>query len=287
MDTNKVCGLYSLRDLDLICLQIKNEQSKLSEKYLSELYRKYSNSATYESNIKNRIKRLSVYHSIIRRLKQQVLCGSSICLDRVSLQGLVEKITRLVGKNCHISNNDYLIDDSKEEQWVIKRPFCRTYEDWEKWAKYFAGKLKLELKTETEQLNKLILEISRETITANVLLALSAYTEARENLNLEINRSDEEIKLDFELMLEKVSGFDLSLDVYVEMIKDHKLSFDIIKTVYDEGLSLDISGEKVQLKTPINAYTLEELSGEIDVSYLKKFGMDSTINKKDLLQDYS
>ena len=281
----KICGLYHLRDIDDLRLRINNRINSLSDDNLRFLYNAYNPNVYYQAELDYKFDRLSTYEGILKNLKDQVLNGNDICLSRNSLQSLVEKVNNILGGG-RIRYTDYEIDDSREEEWVFNNPFCRTYEDWEKWAKIICGKLQLELNFETEKINNLILEITREIITPNILLAISAYTEARQNLKLEINRSDEEIKLDFELLIEKLPTFDLSLDIYVEMIKEHKLSFDIIKTVYDEGLSLQLGSEEVELKTPVNAYSLEQISGNINPSYLKKFGMETSINKKDLLQDY-
>lgn len=281
-----VLSAYNMQDINEAILNIKNEVLKLSKCNLDYLKYRYSSSPYTEVELRDKLDRLVTYREVLTRLKDQILSGVCNCLDKESYSCLMEKVTRLVGKNCKPVYVDYTIDNSNEEEWVMKCPFCRSYENWEKWSKFFAGKLNLQINADTEVLTNLILEISREIITPNVLLAISVYTEVRENLNLEISRSTEEIKLDFELLIEQVPNFDLNLSIYTELIEKHKLSFDIIKTVYDEGLSLEVDQEEVQLRTPVNAYTLAEISGNIDPSYLDKFGMGVTINKKDLLQDY-
>lgn len=283
---NFICGLYNLRDLDEINLKIKNEVHKLSKSHLRLIKNRYSCDLEYESSLKDKISKLNTYYKILNRLKDQSLSGYEICLDKESLQCLIEKIIRIIGKNCVPELKDYCIDKSREDEWVVKNPYCRSYEDWEKWSKFLCEKLHLNISSETEKLTSLILEITQETITPNVLLAISAYTEVRENLNLKISRSDDEIKLDFKLLLEKIPSCNLNLNIYQEMIKNHKLSFDIVKTIYDEGLSLELTKQNVELKTPVNVYNLSQLSGEINPSYLKKFGMKTTLNKQDLLQDY-
>lgn len=283
MDT---CQIYHIRDLDELRLKIKNEMCKSSKSHLSQLKNRYSSNLECESSFEEKSDKLFTYDRILEKVKEQTLSGNEVCLDRYSLQCLIEKVTNIIGKNCMVELCNYDIDTSREEEWVMKYPFCRTYEDWEKWAKYFAGKLNLELKSDTEQLNNIILEVTRETISPNVLLAISAYTEVRDNLNVEVSRSDEQIRLDFEILMEKVSGFDLDLKIYSELIKNHKLSFDIVKTVYDEGLRLNSDSGGCYLVTPLSSYNLNQLSGDIDPSYLSRFGMTTTINRKDLLQDY-
>lgn len=283
---NSIFSIYNIHDVDEFSLKIKNEVFKLSKSYIGYLENRYSCDLLYEQKINDQINRLTTYGCILERIKDQFLSNNNTCLNSESFRCLIEKINNIIGRNCISDLVDYNINKDSEEEWVIKCPFCRTYENWEKWAKFFAGKLNLELNSNTEVLPNLILEISRKIITPNVLLAISAYTEVRNNLNLEVSRSVDEIKLDFQLLLEKVPSFDLNLSLYTELINNHKLSFDMVKTIYDEGLSLELCEEEVQLKTPVNAYTLSELSGNINPSYLRKFGMDTTINKKDLLQDY-
>ena len=60
----------------------------------------------------------------------------------------------------------------------------------------------------------------------------------------------------------------------------------MIKVIYESGLSLELDDGKAYLKTYIDRYDISEIDGEIDPSYLEQFGMQATINKKDLLQDY-
>jgi hypothetical protein len=119
-----------------------------------------------------------------------------------------------------------------------------------------------------------------------VLLAISVYTEARKNLKLEVNRTEDECKLDFKLLLEKVPECNLDLKLYTTLVKQHKCTYDMIETLYKEGLSLHIPNGVPELKTPVDSYDLTTLSGEIDPTYLERFGMKTTINKEDLLQDY-
>jgi hypothetical protein len=159
MKNNFVCGLYTIADLDEISLKIKNEIYRTSKSHIYYLSNRYSNDLGFESKKYNKNNRLATYYDIIKRVKEQSLAGGEICLDRESLQLLVEKVIRIIGKNCRIDLLDYKIDNSMEDIWVMKYPFCRSYEEWEKWSKFVCGELKIEISSETEKRCNLILEV--------------------------------------------------------------------------------------------------------------------------------
>lgn len=285
MNCNTICGTYNLIDIDKARLRIRNEVSSLSDKTVRNLKTGYGSGS--ECDYGNKISKLNKYGEILTKVKNQALNGSEICLNTKDLQSLMSKVTDIVGKNCgNPKKVDYCIDKSREEEWVFKYPYCRSFEDWNKWSKFLCEKLNLDIDTEVIDITNLILEISQETITSNVLLAATTYTEKLKELKLEVNRTEEEINLDFKLLVEKVPGTELNLEIYRELIKEHKLSFDIIKTICEDGLNLEIESKKVFIKTPLDKYEITAMGGKINENYLESLGRKITKNKKDFLQDY-
>lgn len=280
-----ICGLYSLADLDEFSLGMKNEVYNISKKRLRDLANGYRVDPLCNVRDTNTVKRLCTYLEAIRLIKDQEISGNGSCMDQETVQCLVEKIKGILGKNCKTPLSDIFIDDSTEDVWAMAHPHCRSYEEWNKWTKYVCGKLSIELKTETKSQN-LIFEISRKTVTPNVLMAISAHVDAR-TLDMEITRDDDEVDVDFSLLSENVELLNLTKGQYNTIVKDNNLSYDIVKTIYDEGLSLEIDeNNMVNLVTPVDKYNLADISGNITVDYLKRFGMEATINKNDLLQDF-
>lgn len=282
----KVCGIYNIKDIDETILNIQNKIHEFSYSRIVDLINRYTLNRGNITLIIKKIDKLFTYKDILVRLKERVLAGCDPCMDRKQVQQLMEKITDILGKNCKNRYCNIIIGESREEEWVIKKPYCRTYQEWEKWSKYICEQLDLELKFEIVKRPDFILDIVTQTIKPEVLLALSVYTEVRDKLNLEINRSEEQTKLDFELLVEKIPNIDLDLKVYAELVNKYKLSFDIIKTIYENGLNLQITTKGVEMKTPINIYNISQLSGTINMDYLKKFGIKTDIDKNNFLQDY-
>lgn len=281
----KICRNYDRDDINNILLKIKNHLSTLSTRHTFHIKNNYSADLTYENKLKDDITKLLTYQSIFNRLKLQDSYSNSFCLNNESINHLFEKVISIIGVNCRINSLDYNLNADKEEEWVMKNPFCRSYEDWEKWVKFFCGKLNLDITVDKKTKENLILEISREIISPNLLLTISTYKKVNDELTLRVQRTDNEIKLDFNLLTEKVDH-DLTLKTYTSLVKDCSMSFDMIQSVYAEGASLEVSNNnEVILKTSYNTYNLDNLGG-IDPTYLKKFGMNVTIDKDNLLRDY-
>lgn len=262
--------------------KIINANSKFSfytsYKYL---YGYYMNEQYYS----DAINKLEDYLWVFKKLKEQLIFTGEACVSYDKIKSLNEQVNNIIGNNCNDIIPVIKIDNSREDDWVFKNPFCRSYESWEKWSKFYCGKLKLNLNIEEEKIPNLILEISREIINPDVLLSITAYKEAN-NLNLEINRTKEENKLDFKLLKEDLGELDLTEYNYSDLVLSFNLSYDIIKTIYSSGLSLEKKNNEVYLKTPMSSYKLNDLSDEVDFKFLEKLGLKTTTTIKNLLQDY-
>lgn len=277
--------MLSILSIDNSILTIQNKISQFSEKYLFQLENRYDLNEDCSFDDFYKIKKLNVYLDILNKLKEQKFQGSGYCIDESEYNLLVEKIIDITGKECKNLLDSIYIDNSKEDIWAFKNPFCRSYESWEKWSKFFCGQLQMELTLEEEKIPELMLEISREIISPNVLLAITAQKEVK-NLNLEISRTVEESKLDFQLLIEELDECDLVETQYVDLVQVQGLSYDMIKVIYESGLSLVTDDKEVYLKTPMNTYKISDLSGKINLKYLEKFGIKPTITKDKLLEDY-
>lgn len=268
------------------------EQSVIAKNKITDYVKDIMNHLRYgygcsKSSIPN-LKMLTLYQNVLQRNKFQRQLGVTPFLSSDTYQALREKITHLTGKNCKAKYNDLEIDQSERDAWIASNPTCVSYQEWEKWVYYFCGEIDIELSTIEEACN-FMFEITRETIPCDVLLAISVYKEACKT-DLTVQRSDHECKLDFNLLHEKVNC-DLDFNTYRSLVNCN-LSFDVIRTVYECGLKLETTKTAGSnqcnpvLVSDLGEYSLRDIQGNINLTPLKKLGLKTKLNKKDLLQDY-
>lgn len=272
----KVCAVYDIRRLDEIVLLVKNKICEFADRKLQNIYHAAPFKFTKE------IEKLTIYLPILERHRRSLILGFMPCLCDYEMQCLWEKIVGITGV-CKTLIPDIQIDESGEEAWALKNPNCRTYQEWEKLSRTLCGEIDLQITTEQLRCD-IVFDISREVISCDVLLAISAFNEATE-LDMTIDRTQEECEIDYKLLIESIPHCDLDLKTYLEFIKNN-VSFDVMKVIYNSGLNLTFSQGSVAIKTPMNVVPLAQMAGNINVSYLEKFGLRPTKTKSDLLQDY-
>ena len=264
-------------------LKIKDKLSELSAQEVSNLYTGYS--ARKERKNYFKIQRLITYYSVLLRYEERLKWGDlDECKDCLDFESFSERVINLTGKYCGENTTDFKIDESKEHLWLMKSPQCRSYEEWEKWSKFFCRKLELQLEIERKECN-LTFEISREIVNCDTLLAISAYRTACDT-NLKISRTPEECTIDFKLLKEDITNCDLQQKDYDNLISAN-VSYDIIKNVYDAGHKLKVKGKKVYLITQLDEYPLDSFPSDINLKYLSEFDLKTALDKNSFLDDYN
>ena len=284
------CCNHDIKELRDLSLRIKNNFSKAAKDEVNSLYYGYECGGdedskdklkTYQGVLDNYLKQLSLLQrDAFRNEKNEVVENTKTCLSCDDLQCLLEKIRKIIGKDCAVQCSVLTIDDSQEEMWILDNPTCVSYECWNKWSKIISSKLDVQLTVESQK-DLLILELHKETISPNVAVALRAVKEAND-LELEVSRTIEESKIDFKLLLEK-EDIDFDFKTYLKLTKNN-LSFDIISEIYKNKLSLEIESDCVYLKTSLSKYPINEIG--LNLTYLKSLGKEMDIELKNLLVDF-
>lgn len=103
------------------------------------------------------------------------------------------------------------------------------------------------------------------------------------DLGLKITRTEQECKIDYDLLLEK-HNCNLKYRTYLKLIKCN-ISFNLINEALSSGLNLSVRSNTPYLTTPMGEYELCQLTPE-NINYLTELGKKVTITKQDILIDY-
>lgn len=278
----KCCVCYN-PELDELIYQSKVKLEQLSDNRIKVLYYGYSCDKTAEEKIKT----LSNYIHVLEDENRKILLGGKECLNCDNLQRLAEKVRGLTA-SCDIDERrDLMVDKSGVDAWLVKYPFCASYEKWEKFAYRVCGILNIQVHAEKvecdvdfeifskEQVCNLAFDITREQIPCDIIMALSVYRQACD-LDFTIKRNLQECKVDFKLLHSEVDC-DLDFKTYRKLIECN-LSYDVIRTVYENGCSFTIGeGESAQLVSPLNSYPVSGFNflDTPDLERLKKLGIST------------
>lgn len=271
------CFQHEIKDINKVMLQAKSTIDKYSENYVRKLY--YGGNYGCREGLEKDLEKLTTYLDKLLFVKKQMTSGYKPCMEGDTLQLLIEKVLSITGKNCKITCDDLWVDDSREEEWIKNNKYCLSYETYNKWAVITARDFDIKLKTE-ELKRDFILDIYTEVINNDILLAVSAVRQANEH-KLSLKRvNKEQVKVHFDLLIEKLPDADITLDIYRTLI-DNNISFDIIYEVYKNGLELTLDRlDGICLKSTLNSYPIKDL--KLD---LTKVNIDKKI--EDYLSDYN
>jgi hypothetical protein len=262
---------------------------KLKE-YLSALATKKVGNYRYGyycgEDLDQKIKEASVLKRSLERIKLSLLRGAS-CLDDETIQKIVEKAIKIVGKeSCPTDyREDISIDTTGINTYLLKGPRCVTYDSYNKFASFICGRLGLTVTAEREQCD-ITFELTRKIISCNLLYALKVRKELCD-LNYRAKADKNQCKIDYKLLLEKTSC-DLEYKTYLSFVNRHNLSYPIIEEVYKSGLTLAETEDNsdVVLCTPLNNYRLTEIT-PTSLEELLNAGFVIELNKHDLKNDYT
>lgn len=303
MPTNCIC--YDPK-IDALIYQSKATLEGLSDKIVKSKF--YGYSITHDAW--TRVDLLQNYLRVLEDENRKLALGGSPCLSSYKLQSLAEKVRGLT-TTCDINGRKDLIkedDPITKNSWIAQNPYCVSRERWEKIAYIICDAFNLQINivedTEdckldmevlsVEEVCDITFEIVRNLIPCDIIVALSVYHEMCD-LDLNITRTLDESELDCNILVNDLQ-IDLDQQLYRELVSAN-ISFDIIKTVYENGCSFNINNGDVELVTPMSAHSLSKLKfkGDPDIKTLTELGIemegskfieDSQIFIEKLKQDY-
>lgn len=279
------CEVISLQDtLDLIS-RINYKITLLSDKIKNNLVHKHP-----LTNEKEHIQRLLIYRKSLTRYKNRLIRSENLntpckCVSDKKIQRIFEQAKHLIGvgyspeKSLHylLTNNipsleDGLsIDATNLTNWLSKNPYCAPVDLWEKLAHHVCGKLQVDIEVEEIKCN-LTYEILKESIPLEVLTGLSIGGVAKKN-KIYNKRSSDECKLDWELLVEEVKC-DLDYDVYISLVEDCNLSYDIVAEAYNCGLSFTLNNGQCYLEGKNFSYKIADINFNSPITSLESLSLD-------------
>lgn len=248
-------------------------QSKVALEGLSnEIVKSKMYGYSCDSNAENKVNQISNYLKVLEDTQRKAALGGKKCLNDYEKQAIFEKL-RSMTVSCDIDGRRdviKVIDENLKNKWIIESPNCVSREKWEKISYLICDAFNLDIKVvnltqdcdldidvvSVNQLCDLTFQITRNLIPCDVMVAVSVYQEMCD-LDLTINRTEDESELDYKILIQDSQVlFDLA--TYKKLI-DSNLSFDIIKTVYENNCSIDIIEDNLILTTPMGVYPLNAL----------------------------
>lgn len=290
------CNTVSLDDTLDILKRINYKITTLSKTVKEGLVEKHE----YATELVM-LQKLILYRIPILRYKERLIHEGKQCLTPEALQLIFEKARHMLGtgyspeRSLHYSLKNNIpsledgltIDDSKLNNWLIKNPYCAPVNEWEKLAYHICGLLDIQIDVEEIKCN-LTFDIIKEALPLKVVSGLSLAQVAAKNKFLNV-RTEDECKLDWELLVEEIPDCSMDYDVYVSLVKDCNLTFDIIKDAYECGLSFDIKNGQTYLNGKTFQYDLSEINFNSLITNYKSLKVegsqlsDEHIPDKDLL----
>jgi hypothetical protein len=276
----KVESIHTYRSIDELTYKIKSRLSYLANLKIRNLFYGYHP----EHYVDDEINKLSVLKGSLDRVKKSFLHIQKSCLDDETIQKIVEKANKIVGKeSCPKKRADIKIGEEDLNSYLSKGPRCVSYDTWNEFSRFICGRIGFTLTAERE-ICDIAFEISRNIISCNLLYSLSVYKEMCD-LKYKVNRTKEECKIDYKLLMEKNPTCDLEFKSYLSYVHKHNLSFPIIDEVYSSGLSLLEQDGEVFLCTALNNYNLMKIAPN-DLEELLNLGFVVELNKFDITADY-
>lgn len=276
----KVQSIHSYRSLDELTYKIKEKLTYLSNQKIRNLFYGYHP----EHHIDEQINMLSILKGSLDRIKKSFLHIQKSCLDDETIQKIVEKANKIVGKSpCPSKRLDIKINEEDLNKYLASGPRCVSYDTWNEFSRFICGRIGFTLTAERDVCD-ITFEISRNIISCNLLFALSVHKEMCD-LKYKVNRTKDECKLDYKLLIEKNPTCDLEFKSYLSYVHNHNLSFPIINEVYASGLSLLEQDGEVFLCTALNNYNLTKITPN-NLEELLNLGFVVELNKFDIAADY-
>ena len=223
---------------------------------LLQLSKTNINTYNWDTGCYTEIPEIGIYVDTLKRYINQIVRTGKSCICPETVATIYKKLTAIVGKIKDSTTEE--INRDKEADWIRENPMCATKEKWKILAYKICRELEIEITIE-EILCNYTLDITLNNITCDVLTVLSAANIDCKN-NTTVTVKEEDCKIEHQLLIEKhPNGPELSL--YNLALKRHGLSYDKIKLIYDNGLTLGLNKlGNCTLNTVIDSYDLTEIT---------------------------
>jgi hypothetical protein len=266
------CTTVDLQETIKLLSRINYKTSTLSEKVRNNLTRKHP-----LTNEKEHLEKLLVLKKSISRHKNRLLRSvnlnkvSKSCISDKKVQKIFEQAKHLLGigyspekslhyilaSNIPVLEDGLIIDSSNLNSWLVEYPYCAPIELWEKLAYRICGKLNIDIVVEEIKCN-LTYDIIKESLPLEVLSGLSIGNITKRN-NILNKRSSDECKLDWEILVEE-QDCDIDYDVYISLVEQCNLTYDIVAEAYKCGLSFKLDNGQCILEGKNFSYNLTDIN---------------------------
>lgn len=278
------CLNIDLDRLDSVMYGAKVKLSDLNNEILKSLYYGYD----CDRNAAYKFERLETYLSVMQDYWEKLYYGACPCLKTCDIQYIIEKALDIIGIDCTgLSRQDYVVDNSNELSWIAQNPYCVAKADWEKLSRKVCDiiDLKIDIEQDTDLACEITFDIVKNQITCDVLAAIDFYVEACE-IGLKVDRTEEQCEFDYQLLLEKHPECNMELSLYKDLVECYNMSFDIIDSICNAGLQIDIDrkADCPVVKTQLNSYDITCLAADLNVNrydhvFLEEIGVNVESSK--------
>lgn len=262
---NSCCSQVTNEQLVNLSNNVKKEIEKTSKSRINNLTLGYP--AKSFSN--DYINVLSNYDKIIVRYRKAILVQEPPCLCACKFNKLIEKINKLVGKDCSKKCREDVVIEERLD-WIINNPHCVAAARWEKLVYQVCFDLSMDVELVSKKdLHSIVYEITKKELTCNIVAAFSVYDKVCKlthdidissplcTLTFDINKSKKECQIQYENLI-TTTKCDLSFKKYMQLL-ECRLNHSIIADVYGKSLRLDIVDDKPHLVTSSNSYNICDL----------------------------
>lgn len=147
----EICSLHDVKKLDELIYGLSIKLGDLSEKKLQSLFYGYYRNI----DVDRQINKISMLRKVLLRHKLHFYASKESCICSESLQKVVEKVIKEIGKYvCPVTRRDLEIDDSMLEAYLMSKPPCVSYDTWNKYSKIMCGDIHFNVVVEKEVWDK-------------------------------------------------------------------------------------------------------------------------------------
>ena len=173
--------------------------------------------------------------------------------------------------NTLIKHSSFYVDTSDMDLWLISNPFCCPFEKWNEFSKRICRDLDINFTIDKTHCD-LVLGLTIDKKYCNLLYTLSFYKDVCDK-NLTLSTSESKCLSEYSLLTQEVDCEGLDYNSYRKYSRDYNMSFDIVKSIYQNGGKLEDNSIVTNTgKMDINNISFKR---KLSLSDFKKFGVES------------